>query len=403
MQKYPDPYLPKGKTNYEVTFWVSGQKFKRSTGTPNFAKAKKEVERLVNDEVSRMKEDADITESLELQHVKVRYMKLVGGNHADPEHTEYQLDKMISFPSFGPTKDMRDIRHEDVLALRAWRMQDTVGKYDPRPIAPATVNDTIEVLKKLFTFVKKSGVRFEHEPDWSSRTASKVWLDVVEEHVRELADDEAARLESAIETERSDLWPLIEYARHVASRKTNCFELQWKQVIWPRGVIEIIGKGGKRIVIEIDDVLRDILEPLIGHHRDYVFTRVSQRTFDKVVKGKRYTEVKGDRHPWNKDSLRRAWDTVRAAAGLKGGDDNLRFHDLRHDFASKALRAAPDATGIKVVQKALGHHSAGFTLNVYGHLLENAVPDMRGKLAEQRAARRKNHSPHHSPTKLKVV
>lgn len=402
MQKYPDPYLPKGKTNYEVTFWVNGEKFKRSTGTPNFAKAKKEVERLVDAEVARIKQDVDVAGSLELQRVKTRYMALIGDNHADPQHTEHQLDLMISFPSFGPTKDMRDIRHEDVLALRAWRMQHTVGKYDPQPVKPRTVNDTVEALKKLFTFIKKSGVRFPNEPDWSERTAAKVWLDVVEEHVRELSDEEANLLEDAIEGQRPDLWPLVEFSRHTGKRKTNCFALRWKQVIWPRGVIEIIGKGGKRIVIEIDDVIRGILEPLIGHHRDYVFTRVSQRTFDKVIKGKRYTEVKGDRHPWNKDSLRRAWTTVCGAAGLTD-ENNLRWHDLRHDFASKALRAAPDATGIKVVQKALDHASITTTLNVYGHLLENAVPEMRQKLAEEREKRRQNHSPHHSPKKLKVV
>ncbi|MDQ5835040.1 MAG: tyrosine-type recombinase/integrase, partial [Actinomycetota bacterium] len=43
------------------------------------------------------------------------------------------------------------------------------------------------------------------------------------------------------------------------------------------------------------------------------------------------------------------------------------FHTLRHTFASLQL-----AAGVNVVQlsRALGHHSASFTLDTYVHLLE---------------------------------
>jgi hypothetical protein len=43
------------------------------------------------------------------------------------------------------------------------------------------------------------------------------------------------------------------------------------------------------------------------------------------------------------------------------------FHTLRHTFASLQL-----AVGANVVQlsRALGHHSAAFTLDVYAHLLD---------------------------------
>ena len=44
-----------------------------------------------------------------------------------------------------------------------------------------------------------------------------------------------------------------------------------------------------------------------------------------------------------------------------------RFHDLRHTFAVVSLRAGDD---IKTVQGNLGHHTAAFTLDVYGHVTE---------------------------------
>ena len=46
------------------------------------------------------------------------------------------------------------------------------------------------------------------------------------------------------------------------------------------------------------------------------------------------------------------------------GLENVRFHDLRHSFATTALQSGVD---VKTVSTMLGHSSAGFTLNVYTH------------------------------------
>ena len=42
-----------------------------------------------------------------------------------------------------------------------------------------------------------------------------------------------------------------------------------------------------------------------------------------------------------------------------------RFHDLRHSFAVASIQNGDD---VKTVQENLGHHSAAFTLDVYGHV-----------------------------------
>ncbi|MDQ3095444.1 MAG: tyrosine-type recombinase/integrase, partial [Actinomycetota bacterium] len=44
---------------------------------------------------------------------------------------------------------------------------------------------------------------------------------------------------------------------------------------------------------------------------------------------------------------------------------SLRFHDLRHAYASALIVAGES---VKVVQARLGHASAMVTLDVYGHL-----------------------------------
>ena len=49
------------------------------------------------------------------------------------------------------------------------------------------------------------------------------------------------------------------------------------------------------------------------------------------------------------------------------GLPDARLHDLRHSYAVASLRAGDD---IKTVQSNLGHHTAAFTLDVYGHVTE---------------------------------
>lgn len=49
----------------------------------------------------------------------------------------------------------------------------------------------------------------------------------------------------------------------------------------------------------------------------------------------------------------------------KIGSPSTRFHDLRHTYAVLAIKSGDD---IKTVQENLGHATAAFTLDVYGHV-----------------------------------
>ena len=75
--------------------------------------------------------------------------------------------------------------------------------------------------------------------------------------------------------------------------------------------------------------------------------------------------------------------TILKNAGLP----DIRFHDLRHTFATHALTSGVDA---KTLSGILGHTNASFTLDTYTHvttdmqkrasdIVENFVEDMFGK------------------------
>ena len=68
-----------------------------------------------------------------------------------------------------------------------------------------------------------------------------------------------------------------------------------------------------------------------------------------------------------------------ASLAKQAGLDGLRFHDLRHTFASlMLLRGAKP----KVISEALGHASVAFTMDVYSHIIEGMQQDAMALLDE---------------------
>lgn len=59
------------------------------------------------------------------------------------------------------------------------------------------------------------------------------------------------------------------------------------------------------------------------------------------------------------------------------GCPEARFHDLRHSYAVAAIKSGDD---IKTVQSNLGHASAAFTLNVYGHVTDEMKRDSAARM-----------------------
>ena len=62
------------------------------------------------------------------------------------------------------------------------------------------------------------------------------------------------------------------------------------------------------------------------------------------------------------DCVGRLHKTLLKKAGIT---ENVRFHDLRHTFATLAIQQGVD---VKTVSSILGHYSAGFTLDTYTHV-----------------------------------
>ena len=67
------------------------------------------------------------------------------------------------------------------------------------------------------------------------------------------------------------------------------------------------------------------------------------------------------------------------AVSGRAGIENVRFHDLRHSFAVNSLMIGDD---VKTVQANLGHATASFTLDVYGHVTQKMQNDSAARMQQ---------------------
>jgi integrase len=352
---------------WHFDFYWRGHRFHGTTKATN----KREAEKVETAERERAKglvaQIESAKTSLRLQDIASRYWTEHAQHLAGAPNTWTHIGVLLNF--FGKDKLVTEITADDVARLVAWRRGHRVRKTGPL-ISAFTVNHSITTLRALFARCKLLGVRFDHEPKWS-----KHLLKTPTERVRELSDDEADKLAAVM---RDDYAPFFAFAQATGWRLNECF-LRWSEVNFGTGQIVKLGKGDKRIARKITPTIRDILWPLRGHHPEMVFTYVCAR-------GEQGRMMKGQRYPLTYNGLESYWRRLRERAGITG----FRFHDYRHDFATKLLR---ETGNLRLVQKALGHATIATTQR-YAHVLEDEVADAIERVAKSR---------HKSRRYLKVV
>ena len=73
-----------------------------------------------------------------------------------------------------------------------------------------------------------------------------------------------------------------------------------------------------------------------------------------------------------------AWEILRSRAGLR----DVRIHDLRHSFASRALALGES---LPMIGKLLGHRKVDTTAR-YAHLARDSVHESAARIADSIAA-----------------
>ena len=179
-------------------------------------------------------------------------------------------------------------------------------------------------------------------------------------------------IEALLAAARPTYRPLLATAIFTGLRQGELLGLTWADVDFEAGLVSVrrqLDRSGERVEPKTAQAIRDVvLMPALGRilksHKADAFARGIAKPTDYV-----FTSTAGKPLYWRTVS-RQGLELAVERAGLSGeGRPRLRFHDLRHSYASLLIAGGGN---VVFVSRQLGHADAAITLRVYAHLFDRA-------------------------------
>ena len=164
------------------------------------------------------------------------------------------------------------------------------------------------------------------------------------------------------EAKESGVYELYYLDLATGLRRGELLGLKWEDIDLQNGVIHV-----RRQVARVDGEVKELALKTKNSYRNISISRdaVAMLTEMEAHRSSDYVFPSSTGGPISPDSVNNMLHRVLKRAGLP----SIRFHDLRHTFATLALQNGVD---IKTVSGMLGHFSAGFTLDTYAHVTTSA-------------------------------
>lgn len=180
---------------------------------------------------------------------------------------------------------------------------------------------------------------------------------------REMKTLPAERLGAFLrEAKESGVYELYYMDLATGLRRGELLGLKWEDIDLQNGVIHV-----RRQVARVDGEVKELPLKTKNSYRNISISQdaVAMLTEMEAHRSSDYVFPSSTGGPISPDSVNNMLHRVLKRAGLP----SIRFHDLRHTFATLALQNGVD---IKTVSGMLGHFSAGFTLDTYAHVTTSA-------------------------------
>ena len=283
----------------------------------------------------------------------------------------------------------------------------TIKKKDPKtgriiteqkPLAPKSIKNIHSILSRcLNTAARLKYIKF-------NPTSLTERPKIPKSKITPLSDEQVKIFLSSLENEKlSDLYKLVLFS---GMRKSEALGLTWDSIDLSTGKI-IIDKqlqrrpakdGGYTIAPVKSDRIRDVIvspyviSTLLHRKAEQDHDRESYQGIWSYIKDEHGKDVhlvftKEDGTPINPKQAYLHYNKIAKSLGF----DANRVHDLRHTFAVLSLENGDD---YKTLQENLGHASASFTLDVYGHRSK--------RMQEESASRMQNFIDSIAPQKDKT-
>jgi integrase len=228
--------------------------------------------------------------------------------------------------------------------------------------APKTVQNTVRVLSSLLSHAKEDGLISDNAALRPGRILPKISK---RREINPLTREELAMFLSLAKEKAPRLYPLFLCAARTGLRQGELLALQWDDLNFSGRFLEIsrsfthgemtTPKNGES---RRGDLSRELTETLKALQID--------RQLEAVMRGWEnqpawvFCDEQGVmlRH----NTVRQTFHTLLKDAGVR----RIRFHDLRHTFASLLLQ---NNESLVYVKEQMGHSSIQVTVDLYGHLI----------------------------------
>lgn len=137
---------------------------------------------------------------------------------------------------------------------------------------------------------------------------------------------------------------LLELLYGTGVRISEAVELDIDDLDLERGVVQVMGKGGKQRRLPVGGFAQEALDAYLVRGRPALIGRATPRLFINARGG-----------PLSRQS---AWQSLQAAARRAALEIHVSPHSLRHSYATHLLEGGAD---VRVVQELLGHASVTTT------------------------------------------
>ena len=265
-------------------------------------------------------------------------------NHIKPNIGNIPLEKLT-------TMDLQKLYRKLLMKGRVERIE---SKEQPKGLSAKTVRNIHQVISSAMDLAVAQKIIIENPTDACG--LPKV------EH-REMQTIPAEQLQAFLqEAKTTGVYEMYYIELATGLRRGELLGLKWQDIDWNNGIIKV-----RRQVARVDG---EIVETPLKTKNSYRAVTISQQAIEvlKTQKAKtddEYVFPSPNGGPISPDSVNNMLKRVLARAGIQ----KVRFHDLRHTFATIALQNGVD---IKTVSGILGHFSAGFTLDTYAHVTTSA-------------------------------
>ena len=266
----------------------------------------------------------------------------------------YILDKHI-YPDFGDRPITEIARNE----IKAFCYRKLEGGLSAR-----SVSYIARTLSAIFNQSIEDGIGTVNpaaRPGRYIRTGDR------REKIDFLTQDEGRVLLETARQHSMKFYSLLLTALRTGMRQGELIALQWGDIDWNGNFIEVrrtnwngnitTPKSGKGRRVDMSDQLATALSE---HRRN-----LASEALAKGESMPTWVFPSESGAPLDVANLRKVFLNVLKKAGLR----HVRFHDLRHSFASWLIGNGESLTYVK---EQLGHHSIQITADTYGHLIPGA-------------------------------